>query len=103
MATYHKKILILFLIFLFLAPAIHSASTGSSHSLISPRDGIGYPYHSTAHRWKITGLPGGLKYASADVEEFHTPIEIQADDPNAGGFVGRLAGGGRRAGIRGNQ
>ena len=63
---------------------------------------IGYPY-SGARRSKINGLPGGLKYASADIPELQESIVIQADDPNANGFAGRRAGGGKRADIYGNE
>lgn len=65
--------------------------------------GPGYPYNTNARRWKVSDLPGGLRYASADVKEFQGSFVIEADDPNAGGFAGRLAGGGRRTDIYGNK
>lgn len=65
-------------------------------------NGLGYPY-SAPQRSKIGGLPGGLRYASAAVPEFPDSFMIEADDPNADGFVGRLAGGGRRSDIFGNK
>lgn len=64
----------------------------------------GYPYNQgRPQRWKIDNLPGGLRYVSADVPGFLGIFEIQANDPNADGFAGRWAGGGRRDEIFGNM
>jgi len=63
----------------------------------------GYPYNTRARHWKAGNLPGGLRYASADVKEFQGSSIIQPYDPNAGGFARRLAGGGGRTDIYGNK
>ena len=62
-----------------------------------------YPPTHRPRRVRIENLFGGLQYASADAEEFQNRLTIEEDDPNAGIFTGRLAGGGTRAGIYGNQ
>lgn len=64
---------------------------------------LGYPYDTRTRRWKISYLPGGLRYASRDVEELHDSFVIKADDLNAGGFAERCAGGGGRDGVYGNK
>ena len=64
----------------------------------------GYPYNQyRAQRRTIDNLPCGFKYASADVPEFSGTLTIEANDSNADGFSGRLAGGGCRAEIFGNR
>ena len=87
-----------------------SISNTSNHTLVSRTRiasdpvGAGYPYGTTVRRWKISGLFGGLRYAaSVDVEAFHGSFVIEADDPSANGFTGRLAGGGTRADIYGTR
>ena len=87
------------------------ANTTSNHTPILVTRGkaridlaTGYPYNQNRpQRWKINNLPGGLRYASADALEFLVTFEIQANDPNADGFAGRSAGGGRRVEIFGNM
>jgi hypothetical protein len=90
-------------------PVKHSTNNTSNHTLV-PRGSAAldltdpaYPYNSRARRWKIGGIFGGLRYISADGEEFHGTFIIEVDDPNAIGFAGRLAGGGSRADISGNR
>ena len=61
--------------------------------------GPGYPYNTKPRRWKVGDLPGGLRYASADFREFQGSFVIEAYDPNAGGFAGRLAREGGRTDI----
>ena len=63
----------------------------------------GYPYNQEVQREKISNLPGGFKYASSNLAEFQTPFVIRLDDPHAGIFAGRWAGGGTRLDICGNQ
>ena len=82
-------------------------STDSNRTL-TPRGGThpGNPAYSPTHgrrRVWIPNLPEKLKFASSDTIEFQYRLIIRPDDPNAGQFAGRLAGGGRRADIYGNK
>ena len=89
-------------------PTSNTSNTGNRTLTLHRRTvtdltGPGYPYNTGARRRKIGDLPGGLRYASADVKEFQGSFLIEADDPNAGGFAGRLVGGGGRADIHGDK
>jgi hypothetical protein len=81
----------------------------SNHTL-SPRDRVcadskhpSHPYDPQARCEGINNLPGGLRFVSSDIDELLYSFIIRRDDPNAGGFVGRWAGGGRRLDIYGNR
>ena len=62
-----------------------------------------YPFYPTSQRERISNLPGRFQYASAEIPECENSFVIRADDPNAGRFAGRRAGGGRRVDICGNK
>jgi len=88
-------------------PVITHPSTDSNRTLI-PRaghysDNPSYPPNHGPRRVWISNLPFGLEYASSDTHEVRGSAIIQSDDPNAGTFAGRCAGGGRRDEIYGNR
>jgi len=62
-----------------------------------------YPPTLGHRRVWIPNLPGKLEFASSDAIELQVQFIIRPDDPNAGQFAGKLAGGGRRADIYGNK
>ena len=88
-------------------PSPTDPSTDSNRTL-TPRGDIhpanpAYPPIRAPQRVWIDNLPEKLGFASSDAIEFPCQLTIRPNDPNAGLFAGRVAGGGRRPDIYGTK